>query len=414
MKIWPFSRSENIERRDANLADTDGVLSALWSGAASGAVGISGAAALKVPAVANAVRVISEAAATLDVRIMERDENGVETEDKTHPVGLLLRGDVNGWTSGFELIRDLTAGALTNDAGGLAYVNRVGDDIREIIRYQPSAITVQYEPQTGEPTYRVNGNVVPARNIVHVRGPFDKSPLTLAAEAIGAAKVMEAHAGNLFKNGAKPGGIIESPKSLGDEGVKKMIKAWRLAHDGAANAGKTGILWDGASFKQMMLNSVDAQFIELRRFQILEICRAFRIPPSMLYELERATWSNSEQMGREFLTYTLEPWLRALEGSLARALLTRKERESFRILLDRDDLTRADLTARATAISSLISAKVLNPNEARSWLDLAPYTGGEEYGNPHINPNTPVSPIRQDGKSGDEPPVAKEPPANDV
>ncbi|MEW9522382.1 phage portal protein [Agrobacterium radiobacter] len=414
MKIWPFSRNENIERRDANLADADGVLSALWSGAASGAVGISGAAALRVPAVANAVRVISEAAATLDVRIMERDENGVETEDKTHPVGLLLRGDVNGWTSGFELIRDLTAGALTNDAGGLAYVNRVGEEIREIIRYQPSAITVQYDPQTGEPTYRVNGNVVPARNIVHVRGPFDKSPLTLAAEAIGAAKVMETHAGNLFKNGAKPGGIIESPKSLGDEGVKKMIKAWRLAHDGAANAGKTGILWDGASFKQMMLNSVDAQFIELRRFQILEICRAFRIPPSMLYELERATWSNSEQMGREFLTYTLEPWLRALEGSLARALLTRKERESFRILLDRDDLTRADLTARATAISSLISAKVLNPNEARSWLDLAPYTGGEEYGNPHINPNASVSPIRQDGKPDDETPVAKEPPANDV
>lgn len=409
MKIWPFSRSENIERRDANLADADGVLSALWSGAASGAVGISGATALKVPAVANAVRVISEAAATLDVRIMERDENGIETEDKNHPVGLLLRGDVNGWTSGFELIRDLTAGALTNDAGGLAYVNRVGEEIREIIRYQPSAITVQYDPQTGEPTYRVNGNVVPARNIVHVRGPFDKSPLTLAAEAIGAAKVMETHAGNLFKNGAKPGGIIESPKSLGDEGVKKMIKAWRLAHDGAANAGKTGILWDGASFKQMMLNSVDAQFIELRRFQILEICRAFRIPPSMLYELERATWSNSEQMGREFLTYTLEPWLRALEGSLARALLTRKERESFRILLDRDDLTRADLTARATAISSLISAKVLNPNEARSWLDLAPYTGGEEYGNPHINPNTPGV-----GHNGGPKLDEKEPPADDV
>ncbi|QCM09079.1 phage portal protein [Agrobacterium tumefaciens] len=414
MKIWPFSRSENIERRDANLADADGVLSALWSGAASGSVGISGAAALRVPAVANAVRVISEAAATLDVRIMERDENGVETEDKTHPVGLLLRGDVNGWTSGFELIRDLTAGALTNDAGGLAYINRVGEEIREIIRYQPSAITVQYDPQTGEPTYRVNGNVVPARNIVHVRGPFDKSPLTLAAEAIGAAKVMETHAGNLFKNGAKPGGIIESPKSLGDEGVKKMIKAWRLAHDGAANAGKTGILWDGASFKQMMLNSVDAQFIELRRFQILEICRAFRIPPSMLYELERATWSNSEQMGREFLTYTLEPWLRALEGSLARALLTRKERESFRILLDRDDLTRADLTARATAISSLISAKVLNPNEARSWLDLAPYTGGEEYGNPHINPNTPGFGHNGGPKLGDSKPEKKEPPADDV
>ncbi|MDP9559758.1 UNVERIFIED_ORG: HK97 family phage portal protein [Rhizobium nepotum] len=409
MKIWPFSRNENIERRDANVADADGVLSALWSGAASGAVGVSGAMALRVPAVANAVRVISEAAATLDVRIMERGADGTETEDKNHAVGLLLRGDVNGWTSGFELIRDLTSGALTNDAGGLAYVNRVGDEVREIIRYQPSAITVQYDPQTGEPTYRVNGNIVPARNVIHLRGPFDKSPLTLAAEAIGAAKVMESHAANLFKNGARPGGVIESPKSLGDEGMKKMLKAWRTAHDGPEKTGKTALLWDGATFKQMSLNSVDSQFIELRRFQILEICRAFRIPPSMLYELERATWSNSEQMGREFLTYTLEPWLRALEAALARALFSRADRSRFRILLDRDDLTRADLTARATAISSLISAKVLNPNEGRAWLDLAPYTGGEEYGNPHINPNTPAV-----GHNGGPKLDDKEPPADEV
>lgn len=139
----------------------------------------------------------------------------------------------------------------------------------------------------------------------------------------------------------------------------------------------------------MTLNSVDAQFLELRKFQISEIARAFRVPPSMLFELDRATWSNSEQMGREFLTYCLEPWLKALEVGLGRALLTKEERKSYRIAFDRDDLTRADLTARATAISSLISAKVLNPNEARQWLDMEPYAGGSEFGNPHINPNTP-------------------------
>lgn len=389
MKIWPFSRTENFERRDTSVADPDGVLDALWSGAASGSVAVSGAAALRVTAVANAVRVISEAAATLDVRIMERAEDGTETEDKLHPVGVLLRGDVNPWTSGFELVRDLVAGALTTDAGGLAFVNRVGDDIREIIRYQPSAITVQLDTVTGEPTYRLNGQIVAAKNIVHVRGPFDKSPVTLAAAAIGAAREMESHAANLFKNGARPGGAIQTPKALGDEGVKKMIKAWRLAHDGASNTGKTAILWDGATFNPFTFNSVDSQFLELRKFQILEICRAFRIPPSMLYELDRATWSNSEQMGREFLTYTLEPWLRTIEAALGRALFSREDRKRYRILLDRDDLTRADLTARSTAISSLISTKVLNPNEARQWLDLAPYVGGEEYGNPHINPNAP-------------------------
>lgn len=396
--MWPFtqkSTAPEVEQRDTTLVDPEGVLNALWSGMASGSVAVSGAAALRVPAVASAVRVISEASATLQIRVMQRAADGTESEDLNHPVGQLLRGDANPWTSGFELIRDLTADALTRDWGGLGYVNRVGGEIREIIRYQPSAISVAYDSLTGEPTYRLNGQIVDARNIVHVRGPFDKSPLTLAAEAIGVAKEMERHAGSLFKNGARPGGVLQTPKSMGDKGVMNMLKGWRAAHEGSANSGKTAVLYDGAEFKQMALNSVDAQFLELRKEQVIEIARAFRVPPSMLFELGRATWSNSEQMGREFLTYCLEPWLRALEVALGRALLTREERGRCRILFDRDDLTRADLTARATAISSLIGSKVLNPNEAREWLDLAPYNGGDEFANPHITTDEADVPAKE-------------------
>lgn len=389
MKIWPFSKSAPLEQRDQPLTDPEGVLAALWSGVSSGSFAVSGAEALRVPAVASAIRVISEAAASLDVTIMERREDGTEQKADDHPSLALLRGDANPWTSGFELIRDLVADALTRDWGGIAWVNRVGEEVREIIRYQPSAISVAYDPKTGEPSYSLDGQPVPARDIIQVRGTFDRCPLNLAADAIGAAREMEKHAGNLFKNGARPGGVIENEKNIGDEGAKKMLLAWRKAMEGAANAGKTAVLWDGARWKAMTLNSVDAQFLELRKFQISEIARAFRVPPSMLFELDRATWSNSEQMGREFLTYCLEPWLKALEAALARALLTKEERKRYRIAFDRDDLTRADLTARATAISSLISARVLNPNEARQWLDMEPYEGGNEFGNPHINPNAP-------------------------
>lgn len=385
MKIWPFSRSAPIEQRDSSVTAPDAVMEALWTGSASAASPLSGASALRVPAVAAAVRVISEAAATLYVRVMERGEDGTETEDKNHAVGVLLRGDANSWTSGFELVRDLTAEALTRDWGGMAWVNRVNGEIREVIRYTHAAMAVAYDPRTGEPTYRLDGQVIDPRNVIHVRGPFDRCALTLAAEAIGVAKEMERHAGSLFKNAARPGGVLETPKPLGDESVKKMLKGWSTTQQGSANAGKTPILWDGTTFRPITFNSVDSQFLELRTFQILEIARAFRVPPSMLFELDRATWSNSEQMGFEFLTYTLEPWLRALESALSRVLFSREERARYRIMFDRDDLTRADLTARATAISSLISAKVINPNEGRSWLDLAPYTGGEAFSNPHIN-----------------------------
>lgn len=105
----------------------------------------------------------------------------------------------------------------------------------------------------------------------------------------------------------------------------------------------------------------------------------------MLFELDRATWSNTEQMGREFLSYCLEPWLRALEGALNRALFTDAERGRFAVRFDRDDLTRADLATRATVINSLIASQTINPNEGRDWLGLSPRDGGDQFLNPNIS-----------------------------
>ncbi|CZT34625.1 phage portal protein [Rhizobium sp. 9140] len=408
MSFFKRKSSQTVETRDAPVSDPDDVLAALWSGASSGSVAISGASALRVPAVAAAVRVISEAAATLQVRIMERAADGSETEDVSHPVGALLRGDVNGWSSGFDLIRDMVAGALIHDWGSLAYVNRIGAEIREIIRYQPAAISVQNDPFTAEPTFRLNGLIVPSSSILHVRGPFDKAPITLAAEAIGVCQVMEEHVSSFFKNGAVPSTVILNKLKVGEAGAKNMLRGWRAAFGGPRASGKTAVLWDDATIQQLSMTSVDSQFLELRKFQVLEVARAFRVPPSMLFDLDRATWSNSEQMGREFLIYCLEPWLRAVETAFTRSLFSAEERGRYRILLDRDDLTRADLNNRATAVSSLVSAKLLNRNEGRSWFDLAPVPGGNEFENPHINPDAPGvghnggPPIEDDSKEPDD------------
>lgn len=382
------------------------VLAGGWGGGIAG----NGAGALYVPAVQCAIRLLSEAVACLDIKIMRRD-GASEVEDRDHPIAQLLAEQPNEWSSTYELIRDLVATALTADAGGLAFVNRVGGEVREVIHYQAGSYAIDYSTDgRQEPRYKIGDRVVSLADVIHLRSPFGRSPLTLAAEAINVARLLERHATKLFGNGARPSGVIEFPKALGDDGLKKMKAGWKAAHEGADNSGKTAILWDGAKFTPITFNSTDAQFLENRAFQIVEIARAFRVPPSMIYDLARATWSNAEQMGREFLVYSLEPWLKALEGAMKRALFSDEERRTHRIVFDRDDLTRAELTARATAISSLISAKVLNPNEGRQWLDLAPYDGGEEYGNPHINPTAPGA-----GHNGG-PPLddQQEPPTNDA
>ncbi len=396
--MWPFNRQPPVETK--SLAQPDEDLLALLGATTTGTAAVSTSVALTVPAVAAAVKTIAEACATLDLTV-KRKVDDAEEDVPDFPALAMLTGQANPWTSGYELIRDLISQALTSDKGGLAWVNKAGGTAREIIRYDGGILDVAYASDgSGEPTYRLNGQAVASDQIVHVRGAFSKCPLTMCAEAIGVAHVLETHVAKLFTNGARPGGLIKFPAGvkLGDGALAKMRAAWQSAFGGHDNGGKTAILWDGGDFLPLTFSSVDAQLLELRKFQITEVARAFRIPPQMLFELDRATWSNSEQMAREFIRYTLMPWLRALESAFNRALLTDEERGEYRFSFDVDDTSQADLTARATAISTLISCRTLNPNEAREWLGMPPRAGGEEYANPNTGSNQPGT---------------TEPPAND-
>lgn len=385
MRFGPFK----IFERKSLSSPTDEEY-ALFTGGATPPT-ISMQRALTVPPVQSCVTLISGAAASLAIRV-EKKTGSTWGPDTDHAVAQLLSDQPNAWCSTFELIRDLIAGALTNDKGALAWVNRVGDEVREIVRYESAHFTVDYSGDgRREPSFRINNVPTALTDVIFIRSPFSRCPLSLAADAIAAAKNMERHASKLFENGARPSGVVQTAQKIGDEAAKKMIAAFKAAFAGVENAGKVPILWDGTEFKPLTLNSTDSQFLENRKYQTLEICRAFRVPPSMVYELDRATWSNGEQQGKEFLTYTLEPWLQLLENAMRRALFSVEERATYRICFDRDDLTRADLTARATAIASLISAKVLNPNEGREWLDLPPYDGGSSYENPNIT-TTPAPP----------------------
>lgn len=353
--------------------------------------------AIRVPSVSSAVRLISEAAATLPRMVKAVAQDGTETDAPTHWANALLNGWANDWTSGYEMIRNLMVAALTEDRGGIVWANRnsVGRVV-ELIQYVPGMITVDYHPNTGEPTYSLDNRPEPLTNMVHLRPIFGKAPLTLAREAIAVAILMERHASQLFGRGARPSGALTFQKGMGEEAVKKTIAAWRANHE-SGESGKTAILHDGADFKPLTFNSTDAQFLENRAFQVLEVARVFRVPPSMLFDLSRATWSNTEQLGKEFLIYCLDPWLCSLEAAFDRALFVKGERGRFRIRFDRDDLSRADLQTRATTINSLIASEVINPNEGRSWIGYAPYAGGEKFGNRNINPDQGGRPTREEG-----------------
>lgn len=320
MKLWPFTRAAATPETKS-LASPDAALEALF-GLTPTATGItlSAQAALRVPVVANAIQLISEAVASLDI-FVKRIEGGSEIDVADHPVLDLLRGEANEWTTSFELIRQIVVDALMNDAGGLAWVNRVGSEPREIIRYRPGAINFDLDVETGERFYKLQSRPLAARDVIHLLPPLGRAPLSLAREAIGIAAALDRHAGRLFTRGARPSGALMFPKGMGEESVKKARAAWKATHESEDTGGQTAILYDGTTFESFAFTSTDAQFLENRRFQIEEIARAFNIPAPMVGDLSRATWSNSEQKGREFLSYTLEPWLRGLEPDMQLKLI---------------------------------------------------------------------------------------------
>lgn len=359
--------------------------------ATSAGVSVSSESALRVPAVSRAVTLISDTIASFPL-IVERRDGGAWVPDLNHPVTKLLEVGANDWTSTPEFVRDMIIAALTFDEGARAWVSRTGDRIHELVHYRPGSIGVEYASDgSGRPiTYRLMGRPIDPADVIHLRSPFRQCPVSRAREAIGAAMVMEKYGSRLFGNGARPGGILKTKKTVGDKGVLSILKGWKAAHEGPDASGSTAVLWDDMDWVQTTLTSVDAQFLELKKEQVVEVARSFGVPPAFLFELGRSTWGNYEQQTKTFLA-SLESWMTPFEASMRRALFSAKERPEWRISFDRDDLSAVDLTSRATAISSLISSRVINPNEARPWVGrgLAPYDGGNEFANPNTGASQP-------------------------
>lgn len=322
----------------------------------SGARSISRAEALRVPAFAQGVRIIAEAVAGADVLTG-------------------LSGRANEWTSWPDLIRDLVATALIYDEGALGYVTRdTSGRVLEAILPPLGVLTVAYDSATGEPAYLMHGLPWPRRDVLHLRPLAGVSAFSVAHDAIALLRDSENFAQTTF--GTTPGGVLSVQGNPGKEHLDRTMQAIRDRRD-------AGVLltFDGMSFTPLTPTGVDSQLAEFRAAQIVEIARALNISPTFLGDLSRATWSNQESKHREFVLLTVEPWLRALERELS-------EKLGAAVRFDRDDFGQADLAARATTISSLIASRVINPNEGRAWLGLAPRDGGDEFANPHTAERT--------------------------
>lgn len=361
-------------------------------------VSIGPRSALKVPAVACAVSLIAETAGSLPAKVYDRDTREAV---KAHSAYSLIHDEANPWTSAEALRIQITTDALLHGHGfALVVRNDAGAPV-ELHRLEPSAVQVDTLPD-GEPSYVVafddGQRRIGFQDILHLSAFGGLAPVALGREAIGLALSFECHIARLFANGGKPGGILKSDKALGDEAKARLAASWTAAH-GAGRSGGTAILDEGMSYEAVTMTLTDAQFAENRLEQIREIARIFRVPPTMLFELTRGTWSNTEEMARQFLQVTLKPWLSSWAWAYARCLLRPEERKRLYIEFVTDDLLTTTAAARATAYGQYRAMGAMTANEVRAGLNLPPKAEGETLQNPFTTTGATAAPISKEPNS---------------
>ena len=184
--------------------------------------------------------------------------------------------------------------------------------------------------------------------VLHIPGlGFDGlvgySPIAMAKNAIGMSLAAEEYGASFFANGATPGGILEHPGIVKEP--DKLRESWQAQFSGK-NSHHVAVLEEGMTFHQLSIPPNEAQFIETRKFQIDEIARIFRVPPHMIGDLEKSSFSNIEQQSLEFVKYTLNPWCVRWEQAMNQQLLMLKERSKIFIKFNVDGLMRGDYQSR--------------------------------------------------------------------
>ena len=352
--------------------------------------------AMQTTAVYSCVRILSEAIASLPVHLYRYAGRGKERV-YDHPLYYLLHDEPNPEMTSFVFRETLMSHLLIwgnayaqiiRDGGGrvLGLYPLLPDKV-EVDRDGKGELYYVYNRYGDEnPNFGEYGRVyLPPEDVLHIPGlGFDGlvgySPIAMAKNAVGMTLACEEYGAGFFENGATPGGVLEHPGVLKDPA--KVRESWHAVYGGSKNAGKVAVLEEGMKYQQIGIPPEEAQFLETRKFQVDEIARLYRIPPHMVGDLDKSSFSNIEQQSLEFVKHTLDPWVIRWEQSLQKALLLPQEKREYFVKLNVDGLLRGDYQSRMTGYSVGRQNGWLSANDIREMEDMNPIPaeeGGDLY-----------------------------------
>lgn len=370
------------ERRSVSVVS--GWRGSALAGTASG-VAVTPEGSLASAAVFACVRVLAESIASLPLLVYERVGRGKERAPG-HPLYSLLHDAPNPEITSFEW-RETLVGYVALWGNGHSQIEWLnGGRPGALWPLRPDRVSMKREG--GRLVYLYEGEGGRQRlvgeDVLHVRGLGGNglegySPIRLAREAIGLGMAAQEYGARFFSNDATPGGLLMHPGVLGDEAHLNLQKSWDARHQGVGRSHRVTILEEGMSYQQVGIPPQDAQFLETRKYQRAEIASIFRVPPHLIGDLERATFSNIEHQSIEFVTHTIRPWLVRIEQGLSRALLSPAERQRYSIEFLIDGLLRGDTVSRNQAYAIAVQNGWMNRNEVRERENLNAFEGGDEF-----------------------------------
>lgn len=343
--------------------------------------------AMKSTAVLSCVRILAESVASLPLPVYKRLNPRGKTR-VNHRVGELLQLTPNPQMTAFTFRETMMTHILL---WGNCYAEIEYDQAGEIIALWPiPPHRVEHmETAAGDPFFRVTTkdgkqHNVPFYAMFHIPGlGFDGrkgiSVISWAQRAVELSLATEQFGADFFENGTNVGAIATHPGKLSDDAFERLRESLREKYEGLGKAHRLMLLEEGMTFSKNTIPPNDAQFLETRKFQILEIARVFRVPPHMLADLERASFSNIEQQSIDFVVHSLQPWLIRWEQTINWKLFSENERKRFFAEHLIEGLLRGDSTARAAYYKEMFILGAYSQNDILEKENQNPIEGGDRY-----------------------------------
>lgn len=344
--------------------------------------------AMKLSAVYRCVNVISESVAQLPLDLFKIDNEGFKIPYRAHPAYSLLKEEPSQDMTRYTFFKTLVAQMLLN-GNGYAHIQRDSRGDATSLNYIPSgSVSVVYvaDGSGQRRMYQVTGfeQLVEPSDMVHLLnftydGITGISTLAHARESIDLSHNANEYAKGFFENGGSVSGILTVVDGRLKQGQADDIRdSWKTQFDPkTGNSGSVAVIDGNMKYQPISINPSDAQMLETREFDVVDICRFFGVTPIKAFDYNKGAYNTVEAAQLAFLTDTLSPVLENIELELKRKVFRPSEKSGIDVKFDTSSLLRADKAAQSAYYRGLFQAGAITPNEIRKPLDLPKIENGD-------------------------------------